>query len=227
MNQRTATRLAWGLGLASLVLTAVGFLLLLPNYSFPHVTDLPDFFNDGTGIVQSFIYACLGVFLVLQRPRHRIAWLVLIVGFSDVLGNATSEYSIYTMLVKPGALVGGIWVTWIQQWDWIPFVASFGIILVLFPTEHLLSSPWRWLVYALLIVSVACFLAGAIVTPMYVNGDQNHPVPNPLAVLFVQPQSYLQTVLNMSLSVYLPSSLSRSPGSSHVSGVPRARNASR
>ncbi|HEX7588891.1 MAG TPA: hypothetical protein VF478_11290, partial [Anaerolineae bacterium] len=134
MNQRAAIRLAWGLGLVSLAFAAVAFGLLLPVYSFPRVTDLPNLFNDGTSIVNALVIACFGAFLAVQRPNHLIGWLLLLAGFSSALSSASSEYSIYTMLVKPGALFGGIWVTWFQQWNWIPYVLSFGMILALFPT---------------------------------------------------------------------------------------------
>jgi hypothetical protein len=203
MSQRTATRLAWGLGLAGLVFTVIGLVFLLPDYSFPHVNDLPNMFNDAANIGFSLVVAGLGLFLALQRPQNRVCWLLLVVGTSNALSAASSEYSIYTMLVKPGALVGGVWVTWLQQWIWVPYVLAFGLILLYFPNGELLSRGWRWLVYALWTVSAVNLLSSALLTPMLVNGEPNQPVGNPLSGFFTPLQGFFKFASDVSLSVYL------------------------
>ncbi|HEX7587367.1 MAG TPA: hypothetical protein VF478_03545, partial [Anaerolineae bacterium] len=67
----------------------------------------------------------------------------------------------------------------------------------------LLSPRWRWLVYALFIVSGLCLIAAAFETPMLINSEPNHPVANPLGGQLAPLQPYFQMILNLSVGVYL------------------------
>ena len=203
MNKRPTILLAWGLGFAGLVIAGIGFFFLALNYLFPQVADVSALLNDGTGLVQGLVFACLGAFLVYQRPQHPISWLMLVMGLSGELSQVSAEYSLYTMVTRPGGLPGGIWVTWLQQWDWIPFVTSFAMILLFFPTGHLMSPRWNWLVYALIAASGVLWLVALFASPLYVNNDPNHSVPNPISTFSPSFQNDLAVFLNNGLLLYL------------------------
>ena len=188
MNAKLTTRFAWGLGLTSLALTIPGFIFLLLSYSFPHVTDLPGLFSDGTNLLLAFGSASIGFFLAAQRPRHPIGWLLLALGFFNVVQASSQEYALYGMVVNPGALPAAIWVTWLSQWAW-SFIFVFLLpLLLLFPTGRLLSPRWKWLAIAGPGLYALFGVYAALLTPMYIGGNLNYPAPNPFSVFSLSAQ---------------------------------------
>lgn len=192
MSHKTTIRLAWALGLVALTLAVVTVILTLDDYSFPRVTNVPNFFNDITSALLALITVLLGAFVVARRPRNVTGWLLLLIGLPNLFSSVSTEYSIYTILVNPGALPGGIWMTWLSQWQWTLIFTFLSLLLLVFPTGHLLSPRWRWLVYVEIFAFAVLWLLSVLVTPVYVNGDSTHAVANPLGPLAIISEDSIQ-----------------------------------
>ena len=117
------------------------------------VAIVPSALDDGLGLFLSYVlfvlaFATVGALVASRRPRNAIGWLLLLAGFSYVIGGLSE-----TAGVDESALVA-----WVGEWIWlvgIGPVATFGLLL--FPTGHLPSPRWRpvaWLAAAGLVVSV-------------------------------------------------------------------------
>lgn len=196
MNNKLTRWLAVGLGLIAFVMTIVAVVLLLPNHGYPNVTDLSGLVNDATSLFLATVIVWLGAFLVTQRPKHRIGWVLLFIGFFDVLSIASTQYSIYAMVTKAGAVPGGIWVTWVSQWAWTVIYASLTLLLLLFPTGHLPSPRWRWVAYVSLAIFAGLFCLGAFTTPLFVN-ETTVTLPNPLGFFYFYPEGIFFSALAM------------------------------
>jgi hypothetical protein len=117
------------------------------------VAIVPSALDDGLGLFLSYVlfvlaFTTVGALVASRRPRNAIGWLLLLAGFSYVLGGLCASAG-----DDPPALVA-----WVGEWIWlvgIGPVATFGLLL--FPTGHLPSPRWRpvaWLAAAGLVVSV-------------------------------------------------------------------------
>lgn len=190
MNEKLARTLALSLGIIAVAMTLVTVVLLPLVYGLPHETNVSALVNDLTSLLLANITFWLGVFLVSLRPHHRISWIVLGIGFFNLLSIASLQYSICAMVTQPGTLPGGIWATWVNQWAWTFIFALLTLLLLLFPTGYLPSSRWRWFLYASLTGFAGLFCWSAFSTPLAVNGT-NVTATNPLGIFSISPQDTL------------------------------------
>lgn len=153
------TRLPWAIWLVTVAL----FVAIVPSA-----------LDDGLGLFLSYVlfvlaFATVGALVASRRPRNAIGWLLLLAGFSYVIGGLSE-----TAGTDESALVA-----WVGEWIWlvgIGPVATFGLLL--FPTGHLPSPRWRpvaWLAVAGLVVSI-----GAVA---FKPGDfEGSTIENPLGI---------------------------------------------
>lgn len=143
---RTIARLSWVVWGVSMILTALGSVLLALSYTTPAVRWGPR----GFLIFIAIPYATIGALIVSRRPRNLIGWLFCWVGLQAGVQVFFEQYSIYTLLTKPGSLPGGEVTAWIDGWVWVlGAVPGTTLLFLLFPQGRLLSPRWRpsvWLV---------------------------------------------------------------------------------
>jgi signal transduction histidine kinase len=182
MSTRSAALwLAWLVCALSLVLTALGLLLLALNRSHPDVPNF-EFAFRSTVIVASC--STVGVIIASLRPAHPIGWLFSAVGLIGGMHLFCGEYAIYALVVEGGWLPGGAVSAWIVCWLWVPLNALLAFVALLFPDGKLPSPRWRafgWLngIMAVAGSFAAAFLPGpgpwiaAIDNPFGVEGLQD------------------------------------------------------
>jgi hypothetical protein len=110
--------LAWSLWVLSVVLVALGVLLLVFNRS---IVDTDGSFPLHTNnVVAALSFSIIGALVASQRWRTPIGWLF---SASGLLYSATSfvyQYSIYALVTDPDLLPGGLIAAWLTTWLYIP-----------------------------------------------------------------------------------------------------------
>ena len=164
MSTRTAARLAWSLLGLTVLLCVLGGLLLLLNGRSPAVFTL------------AFLaFPLVGTVIAARHPHNPIGWLFVLIGLANMLRFFTGEYAVYSLVTRPGALPGGVWLAWSGAWTAAATWTSLFFTLLLFPTGRLLSPRWRpvaWLVG----VVFGLFTVLDIIKP---GPMADVPVPNP------------------------------------------------
>jgi signal transduction histidine kinase len=173
-------RLAWGVGLCSLVLVAGNLVLLVLDWK---AIDSQTVQGAVPYLVQAPIVAILGLLIAVRRPRNSIGWLLLAVGAAEAISAFAAFVALRGLLA--GASPRG-WVVWPAVVFGIavslgPVLLAF--VILLFPNGRLLPGPrWRWatfVVVALVTVAIASSLVA--VAPIQLS-TQLPSVANPLAV---------------------------------------------
>src|SRR5215207_750095 len=182
MNARTATRLAWSLWVACLVLIALALLLdfLLTDdiLSYPwqmriNHRSLYPMYAVLTGML-SMVYPTIGALIVSRLPTNPIGWIFCGVGLLYQIQHFTLAYSNYALAEKY-ALPWREYVGWFSTWIGFAGLILAGIFLMLlFPDGHLLSRRWRIVMWAAVLGATLAALAdafypGRLVTHGYVE----------------------------------------------------------
>jgi hypothetical protein len=148
--------LAWGLCLTSLTIITLGLAL----EAFNRLTAQQAIYLYPNGVVLAFCFPVVGLVIALRQPHNAIGWLFGIIGLCLALACA-GAYAMYTLRVNPGALPGGVWVSWLVTWTFIPGYLLLPFLLLLFPNGRLLSPRWRWIGWLTLLGMLLYTLASA------------------------------------------------------------------
>jgi signal transduction histidine kinase len=84
---------------------------------------------------------CVGLFLVLQRPRTRVAWILLVGGFSVVVVMAAYGLSAVTLENDPDSAIGA-WALLLSQ-EWLVLFAWPLALAYVYPDGRLPSPRWK------------------------------------------------------------------------------------
>jgi signal transduction histidine kinase len=170
MNDRLASRIAWGIWGVSAALTAAGLWLQPPANALP-------------GLIL-FAYPTVGAPIASRHPANPIGWIFLALGLPWGLDRLTTAYG--TMAFASTTLPGGAVALWLSNWlFWISEAALIGSLLLVFPNGQLPSRRWR---PALWLIACGALLtaAGMALTP---GPLENHPIiDNPFGVQIPGPR---------------------------------------
>ena len=147
MRQRTASSLAWSIGVPSIVMIAASLVLMFLDRGtvFPGSIsndnwNLGDLLN---GLVNMAV-PVLGILIASRRPENPIGWLFLTAGFCLGLSALASQYAAHALIVDDGSLPGGDFAAWLAAWVGNIPLAMLAFLFLLFPTGHLRSRRWRF-----------------------------------------------------------------------------------
>jgi len=163
MTTWTARRVAWSVGIASIVLLVAALVLMfvdresdLPsNVGIWSAADVLDVFvNIGVPI--------LGIVIVNKRPRNAIGWTFIVAGAALALASFGQAYALHVLVAEPGSLPAGRALAWLSNVLWpIPLVCL-TLLFLLFPTGHLPSPRWRPVVWLVGVIYVLLTIASLI-----------------------------------------------------------------
>jgi signal transduction histidine kinase len=146
MRPRTASRLAWSVGILSAALE-VGTLVLMYGYrhaALPATVSAYRWnFSRVLVVVVPIGLPVIGIVLASKRPENRIGWLLLAAGLMNGLEDFGISYGIRALIVAPGSVPAGRALAWMGSWiTGIP-LGLFAFLFLLFPTGNLPSPRWR------------------------------------------------------------------------------------
>jgi hypothetical protein len=195
MRPRTASRLAWSVGIFSIALE-IGTLVLMfgfRNAALPATVSAYrwDFSRVLVEVVVIGL-PMIGIVLASKRPENRIGWIFLAAGLMNGLEDFGVSYGIRALVVAPGSLPAGRALAWIGSWiTGIP-LGLLAFFFLLFPTGNLPSPRWRpagWFVagsFALVVATELVFSTRSWKDPFRASSLGASPiVPLLLVVLAV------------------------------------------
>jgi signal transduction histidine kinase len=192
LRPRTASRLAWSVGIISIALEICTLVLM---FGFRHAA-LPATVSayrwDFSRVLVEVVVIGLpviGIVLASKRPENRIGWLLLAAGLMNGLEDFGVSYGIRVLVVAPGSLPGGRALAWMGSWiTGIP-LGLLAFFFLLFPTGNLPSPRWRpaaWLVassFALLVGTELVFATRSWKEPFRPSSLGSSPIVPLLLVL--------------------------------------------
>ncbi len=177
MGPKEATWLAWYMCALSLVLTALGLLLLVLSREHHGVLVFEQWAEDAVVAVG---FSTIGAFVAPRFPaRNPIGWLFCAIGLVGAVLLFCGEYAAYSLLSWPGSQPSGEAAAWVVSWLWVAHVGLFSFLGLLFPDGRPPSPRWRpfaWLVG----VTVVAGSVAAAYSPGPVEGLGVHR--NPLGI---------------------------------------------
>ncbi len=155
MSTRTAAWMAWALCVLSLILTALGLLVLALSVSHAGVP-IFDQWLENTVVAVGF--SVVGAVITPRLPpKSPIGWFFCAIG---VVGGArlfSAQYAAYSLSAQRGSLAGGEAMSWVASWLWVLHVGLFVFLALLFPNGKLASGRWRpyaWFAAAAVVVGI-------------------------------------------------------------------------
>ena len=175
MRSRTALWLAWSLCALSLALTALSLLLLTLTLFGPGGT-INYYWLETTVIAAS--YSTVGSVVAPRLRESPIGWLFCAIGLAFSVVHFCAEYTIYTLLARPGSLPWGEVSIWICAWVWVPAIGLIVFLDLLFPDGRLPGARWRWFAR----FTLAAVLVGVLLTAFSPGLILQLPLRNPLGI---------------------------------------------
>lgn len=137
---------------ATVPLLLVSVVVILVTFGFAKGFWLPNLHN---GLL-ALAFVGVGAFVLFQRPGHREGMLFMATGvveavtfFGRQVGHSSSS-------------TAGPWWGWFGVWPVVVALALTTLSVVCFPDGHLPSPRWRWVVAAVIGITVACATLSAI-----------------------------------------------------------------
>ena len=107
MSPRTASRLAWAIGIVSVALM-IGALAIMyidrgdalptTNVAASSAWTFANVLNGAVNIVAT----CFGILIASRRPKNPIGWLFLTAGLSLGITTFATAYGLHALFVEPG-----------------------------------------------------------------------------------------------------------------------------
>lgn len=154
--------------------------------SLPRRMDVTESYGlRGMGTILGVVLVIVGSMIAMRQPRNAVGWTFLVSGVFTTLLDICTEYGVYALVERPGALPGGEWALWLAQ-----ISLSLGVgplstyVLLIFPDGRLPSQRWRpvgwytvaalalWTTVTALVTTRVTGSAGEPVTPGIVFLDR-------------------------------------------------------
>jgi hypothetical protein len=209
-NRRHDTWLAWYMCSVSLMLTVLGLLLLVVSRSptgAPVYAGAPVFDYWLINTVVAISFSTVGGVIAPRLPPHNpIGWLFCTIGLIGGMRVFVAEYAIVTLLAEPGSLLGrlpgGEALAWVSSWLWVPHIALFLYLALLFPDGRPPSPRWWPFAWVVGVVVVTGTVAVALWPETAAGFDlTNHPIGIEVATDVVNPvETILYTLALVAMS---------------------------
>src|SRR5918995_2963244 len=138
MSRRTATWVAWSVCAASLLIMALGLLLIFLGWSTPLPPGWYPWTYMASDIVGALGAPLLGGLIASQRPENPYGWLWLGMGMTFALATFAPPYAAYGLVVAPGLLPAPRMLASLGQAEaYTAIVILSSFLFLLFPNGRL------------------------------------------------------------------------------------------
>ncbi len=181
MRRRTAAWIAWSVCTVSLLIMALGLLVVFFGWSAPLPTGWYPLTYLANDVLPAFGAPILGGLIASRRPENPYGWLWLGLGIGFALATFAPVYAAYALVVEPGSLpaprtLASLGVS--EGYVIIIILAPF--LFLVFPNGRLPSRRWRLLAWSTVAVGtvlaiLAPFLAepaGQFMNPIGIEAGQ-------------------------------------------------------
>ena len=181
-SQSTASRNRSTLARAALVLVVALSVVTLVLFIINRNTPVPASWGTPAGtraslgalvnilllsLVIPLVTATLGALIVSRQARNRVGWLLIALGFCNLVVSLCGELAVRMNLAVSPPLAGGQLIAWICNWAWVVVYALLVLLLAIFPSGHFLSRRWTLAIGVPWLLFSGCLLiAAAIEQPM-------------------------------------------------------------
>jgi hypothetical protein len=163
LNRGRSALAVWSICLVALAVVGVG--VVTARTGGPN--DLPQALLQGLGTLST---VAVGAVVATRLPRNPIGWLFCLAGLAGAVSLGATDLADYGLVAHPGSIPGAIWLAWLSNWIWAPYIVTLGwFVPLLFPTGTLPSPRWR-IVAAAGIASVVAISISAALGP--ISGGQ-------------------------------------------------------
>jgi hypothetical protein len=150
---------------ASLALIVSAFVFTLANGEAGTRTSYGVSAIEAVFVLLLLTFPTVGAILAALRPSSPIGWILALGGLFLAVSQFANSYAAYTLLVRPGALPGGLLMAWIAStWAWLVGYGFLMSLFLFFPSGRLASRLARP-VLGLLIAGVAAATIGYTFRP--------------------------------------------------------------
>ena len=169
MKPKTVSRLAWSVGIVSIVLMLAALVLTFVDrhVAMPTVQaasggtwTFGNVLNDLVNVAATGF----GILLSCRRPRNPIGWLFLAAGLALGVTALGTSYALHALVADPGSLPAARAAAWASNCLGLIPLGVLCFLFLLFPTGRLPSARWRpaaWYVAAEFTVATGAFMVFA------------------------------------------------------------------
>ena len=143
MSRRAASRVAWSVCAAVLLILALSLVLIVLGWSTPLPQGWAPWRDQAVSLVGIIGAPILGGLIASRRPENPYGWLWLGFGLGLALQQLADPYTAYALVVEPGSLVAPRTISHVLELGG-PLALTFApFLFLLFPTGRLPSRRWR------------------------------------------------------------------------------------
>jgi hypothetical protein len=175
MSRRTAAWVAWSVCAVSLLIMALGLLLIFLGWSTPRPPGWYPWAYMANDIVGGLGAPLLGGLIASQRPENLYGWVWLGMGMSFALATFAPVYAAYALEMAPGSLPAPRTLGSLGQSEGYAAIIILGSFLfLLFPNGRLPSRRWRYLAWDIVAVGVVLVILAVFIA--HPSGQFRNPI---------------------------------------------------
>jgi hypothetical protein len=185
MSRRAASRVAWSVCAAVLLILALSLVLIALGWATPLPQGWASWRDQAVSVVGIIGAPILGGLIASRRPENPYGWLWLGFGLGLALQQLAEPYTAYALVVEPGSLVAPRTISHVLELGG-PLALTFApFLFLLFPTGRLPSRRWRPLAWVAAMAGVVLLAFNLVFTkPDQVGGTISIIVIAVVSVLF-------------------------------------------
>jgi hypothetical protein len=171
-------RLAWVL-VAVAVAATLGAAVLAIRHSRP----LHEIF--GIATVFALCFPVMGALVIRRHGSHPVGWLMVFIGTTVALHAFVDNWSRTALVWEPGSLPGGVFLSWVAIWLWLPGWFFASTLLLLWLPDGRPQGRRRTLARAAIVVVALSVAVNAILAWPLRGSIEGRPHPEHLETEFL------------------------------------------